>query len=417
MKICNDCGKELLDDSIFCQYCGSKNIKERLGDGTTNKFCNSCNKNVPNDSIFCPYCGNKNIADLSVLEPQEEKVVNDIRESKKSHIPTQVVVIALIICISILLCYSVNRDQSSNGQDLNDNLANEYALTYTHKDNALYNNLESYEKQIYDALFEKSMEILEEGDTNITIKMPSDFKLNYYLFYNLDTSNTINAFQCDYPYLAFWLYEYEDLYLEGYESDSGYFYDINVHIKPVSYYRNTASSNQLSTTLVNKANEAYQNAVSIADTSFENDKDALIYFKDYIRESSIYEDSVVEDITNGNFNHDTGMASNFINVFDEYDSTNVVCSGYSSAYLLLCDLYGIDDCYYIGGYMDDIGHAWNIYIEDGIRYLIDVTNTDDYDNLFLVEIPYSTEYNVETTYGPILYIEDSYVSNAYNFEY
>lgn len=114
MKVCNDCGKELPDDSVFCQYCGSKNIgtkKETLGDGTTNKFCKSCNKNVPNDSEFCPYCGNKNIIDLSIANHQEEKVANDISENKNGY--KTKFIIACVLC-AILTLWAVAETNNYN---------------------------------------------------------------------------------------------------------------------------------------------------------------------------------------------------------------------------------------------------------------------------------------------------------------
>lgn len=127
MKVCNDCGKELPDDSVFCPYCGSKNIgtkKETLGDGTTNKFCKSCNKNVPDDSEFCPYCGNKNIIDLSIADHQEEKVTNDINENKNGY--KTKFIIACVLC-AILTLWAVAETNNYNNlqteiEDINTSL-------------------------------------------------------------------------------------------------------------------------------------------------------------------------------------------------------------------------------------------------------------------------------------------------------
>ena len=52
MKKCLSCGKEVPIDSIFCPFCGSKEIKD---DNT----CPNCKKVVPADSVFCPFCGEK----------------------------------------------------------------------------------------------------------------------------------------------------------------------------------------------------------------------------------------------------------------------------------------------------------------------------------------------------------------------
>ena len=61
MKKCLNCGKEVPIDSVFCPFCGSKDIK---GDNT----CPNCKKVVPTDSVFCPYCGERITAEKT-LEP------------------------------------------------------------------------------------------------------------------------------------------------------------------------------------------------------------------------------------------------------------------------------------------------------------------------------------------------------------
>ena len=64
MKICNDCKKELPDDSDFCQYCGSKNVSvyNPKPINLNYKRCIDCGKELPSDSDFCQYCGSKRVA-------------------------------------------------------------------------------------------------------------------------------------------------------------------------------------------------------------------------------------------------------------------------------------------------------------------------------------------------------------------
>lgn len=52
MKKCVNCGKEVPNDSVFCPFCGSKEIKNE-------NICPKCKKAVPIDSMFCPFCGEK----------------------------------------------------------------------------------------------------------------------------------------------------------------------------------------------------------------------------------------------------------------------------------------------------------------------------------------------------------------------
>ena len=63
-KKCNDCGKEVPEDSVFCQYCGSKNIvviPEKQEKQRSFKKCMDCGEELPDDSKFCQYCGSSRI--------------------------------------------------------------------------------------------------------------------------------------------------------------------------------------------------------------------------------------------------------------------------------------------------------------------------------------------------------------------
>ena len=73
----------------------------------------------------------------------------------------------------------------------------------------------------------------------------------------------------------------------------------------------------------------------------------------------------------------------FIWVFDNDSSTNVVCEGYAKAFQYLCDLSDIGSatCYTVTGnmaYGTGAGnHMWNIVtMPDGKNYLVDITNCD-----------------------------------------
>ncbi len=73
MKHCNKCGKENLDNAIFCKYCGHK-IKAPV---TSSKkaFCNSCGKEISKDAKFCKYCG------ANVIEESEDEETPEEPES------------------------------------------------------------------------------------------------------------------------------------------------------------------------------------------------------------------------------------------------------------------------------------------------------------------------------------------------
>ncbi len=78
-----------------------------------------------------------------------------------------------------------------------------------------------------------------------------------------------------------------------------------------------------------------------------------------------------------------------IYVFDDNDTTNVVCEGYAKAFKYLCDLSTFNDtdlsCYLVTGTMSGgtgaggtgAGpHMWNVVHIGGKNYLVDVTNCD-----------------------------------------
>lgn len=65
MMLCTGCGREIKDDSFFCEYCG------RIVGKTTEKFCKSCGNKIDSGSSFCIYCGDK------VNFKEEKKTVAD----------------------------------------------------------------------------------------------------------------------------------------------------------------------------------------------------------------------------------------------------------------------------------------------------------------------------------------------------
>ena len=49
--VCNTCGKEIVDGSKFCPYCGGK--------VETAPVCRNCGQKLTEGAVFCPYCGTK----------------------------------------------------------------------------------------------------------------------------------------------------------------------------------------------------------------------------------------------------------------------------------------------------------------------------------------------------------------------
>ena len=69
-----------------------------------------------------------------------------------------------------------------------------------------------------------------------------------------------------------------------------------------------------------------------------------------------------------------------IHVFDNDETTNVVCEGYSKAFQYLCDMSdfsGAVECYSVTGTMSGGAHMWNVVKIGKKSYLADITNCDE----------------------------------------
>ena len=62
--ICLNCGREIMDNSKFCEFCGKKVEKKNF----KRFICNGCGKEIDDNSNFCEFCGKK----------VEKNIVNNI---------------------------------------------------------------------------------------------------------------------------------------------------------------------------------------------------------------------------------------------------------------------------------------------------------------------------------------------------
>ena len=165
---------------------------------------------------------------------------------------------------------------------------------------------------------------------------------------------------------------------------------------------------------------AAQNAAGIVDSySGSSDYDKLRGYMETICDLVSYNHDAADDP-----DMPYGNPWQMIWVFDGDPNTGVVCEGYSKAFQYLCDKTCFIDnisCYSVSGTMGGgtgAGpHMWNIVtMDDGLNYLVDVTNCDDGSvgqggRLFLT----GTEGSVDQGY--IFEIDDdNYVSYTYKQE-
>ncbi len=144
---------------------------------------------------------------------------------------------------------------------------------------------------------------------------------------------------------------------------------------PVSADYQDGSEYKVSTKKTAAANKAADNAQAIvAKHANETELERLYSYKQEICDLVSYDTEASSDA-------EYGDPWQLVYVFDGDSSTNVVCEGYAKAFQYLCDLDGGDKvCYLVTG---DIirssssgRHMWNIVKLDGVKYFVDVTNSD-----------------------------------------
>lgn len=132
------------------------------------------------------------------------------------------------------------------------------------------------------------------------------------------------------------------------------------------------------TSITGAATKAATNARAIVAANANlSDYDKLVAYKNKICSMVSYDHAAAD---RGDFyrNNDPWQ---MIHVFDGNSSTNVVCEGYSKAYMYLCEnstfMQDIT-CYTVTGDLNTpgAGHMWNIVSINGKNYLVDITNSD-----------------------------------------
>ncbi len=167
------------------------------------------------------------------------------------------------------------------------------------------------------------------------------------------------------------------------------------------------------------ASAAVAKAESIVNSyAGSSDYEKLVGYKNEICELVSYNTGAAADSSTP-----YGNPWQLIWVFDENESTNVVCEGYAKAFQYLCDLTDFSNdnivCYTVTGTMSGgtgAGrHMWNIVtMEDGKNYLVDVTNCDAGtvgapDKLFLAGLSgkWDTGYTYTSGSTAVTYVYDN----------
>ena len=123
------------------------------------------------------------------------------------------------------------------------------------------------------------------------------------------------------------------------------------------------------------ATAARNSAAIVSKYAAKTDYEKLVGYKNEICNLVSYD---FDAAAGGYFTYDDDPWQ-LIHVFDGDSSTNVVCEGYSKAFMYLCEqttFSGDTSCITVSGYMEGGAHMWNIVTMDGANYLADVTNSE-----------------------------------------
>ena len=267
--------------------------------------------------------------------------------------------------------------------------------------------LNTAEQEIYDKLKEKIEAVaVSGGSTSFVLPDLKNLKTQWTntelgvasledngvvdgaFFSQLNLDDVVFALLSDCPLDLYWFDKSaEDAILVGYHIGWSGYYDEqqNVIIDSAEILDFTlifgvsadyAAGDNTVTTDVAKITTARNTAAQVvSNNASKSDYEKLVAYKTYICDATSYNFDAVEDKTTL-----YGDPWQLIWVFDGDDSTEVVCEGYSKAFMYLCDLstFGGDTaCYTVTGQMDGGNHMWNTVTIDGHNYLVDVTNSEE----------------------------------------
>ena len=207
-----------------------------------------------------------------------------------------------------------------------------------------------------------------------------------------DLGNLINALLADCPYELYWFDKTKGFGYTNYPRLNGssltspsavLMFDGTISLAfPVSVdYSDSDEIYKTDSTKISRVNTAISTAANIVGNGTgKSDYQKLIFYRKEICDRVTYDHAAP---SYGSTRY--GDPWQLISVFDNDNSTNVVCEGYSKAFMYLCEQSTFNagiSCITVTGDMSvnngsGGGHMWNIVkMGDGKNYLVDVTNCD-----------------------------------------
>lgn len=206
--------------------------------------------------------------------------------------------------------------------------------------------------------------------------------------YNYNTSAVMDALLADCPYELYW-YSKSGGGVQFRSSGSGYSGNsstVTLKSAPTFTVTMSVSPDYGSGTTVNRNLHAgIENTVANAKAVVDKYQDKSDYEKLLGYSTEICDLVTYDTAAAQNKNTPYGDPWQLISVFDGDPDTNVVCEGYSKAFKYLCDLSTFQsskvECCLVtgllGGGTGAGNHMWNVVtMDNGKRYLVDVTNSD-----------------------------------------
>ncbi len=211
---------------------------------------------------------------------------------------------------------------------------------------------------------------------------------------NVDGFKVIESLMADMPYELYWFdkttpFSYvwapRNYWVDDEETTAYFEYapylQFTMYVSAEYSYSGEPGTTDADISKLRAVKNTIYNAEEIIDSlKEESDYSKLAGYRDAVcRRTSYNYDAAYSD------DYSYGDPWQMIYVFDNDDTTDVVCEGYSKAFQFLCDHTNFSndiECDSVTGDMTGRtgsgGHMWNIlHMEDGRNYIADITNSDE----------------------------------------
>lgn len=192
---------------------------------------------------------------------------------------------------------------------------------------------------------------------------------------NLDLGAVVYALLADLPYDLYWYDKTAGCSPWTLSYSTRYCY-MEFRFNVADNYRNGTNDYQTNSAMTGAARTAAANARAVVSQyAYYSDYDKLVAYKNWLCNAVSYD----HDAANNGYFSTYIDPWQMISAFDNNPNTNIVCEGYSKAFMYLCDMSTFQadvSCYTVSGYSNGGRHMWNIVSIDGINYMADVTNSD-----------------------------------------